>query len=150
MIKLSKGPKRVKVIYSNKIERVEYYPIKKRKFKSFKIVNSDIEYPYKYYNREDIDKLVSTKGICDDIIVAKDGLLRDTSIANIALFDGQNWLTPKSPLLKGTVRESLLRKQIVLEKDVKIEELEKAKGFAIINAIVGFRILVKPEFIFEG
>ena len=37
----------------------------------------------------------------DEILITRNGLLTDTSIANIALFNGKEWHTPKHPLLKG-------------------------------------------------
>ena len=46
----------------------------------------------------------------------KQGLLTDTSIANIALSDGTHWYTPAHPLLKGTKRAALLEEGILQEK----------------------------------
>ncbi len=149
-ITLSKSPKRVKVIYSDRIERVEYHPIQKRVFRTFKVIDAHISYRYKYLDRQEIDQLFRTRGECDDIIISRDGLLQDTSIANITLFDGERWITPASPLLRGTVRESLIKKQIVLEKDVTIKDLKEAKAFAMMNAIVGFQRVKDPKFIIEG
>jgi len=136
-----KEPCRVKIIYSDIVQKIEYHPLLQREWKSFKIIDSDIEYPYKYLDRSNIEKLYAKKEDCDEIIIVKDDLLRDSSIANIAIFDGQRWITPKLPLLKGTMRESLLKKQIILEKDVKIEDLNNAKKIALLNAIIGFYII---------
>jgi len=133
-----KEPSRIKIIYCDTIKKIEYHPIIQREWKSFKIIKSDIEYPYKYLDRSNIDKLFEKRDNCDEIIIVKDGLLRDCSIANIALFYENEWITPKTPLLKGTMREYLLKNQIVLEKDVKIEHLKKATKIALLNAIVGF------------
>ena len=33
----------------------------------------------------------------DEILITRNGLLTDTSIANIALFNGKEWHTPKHP-----------------------------------------------------
>ena len=55
----------------------------------------------------------------DDILIVKNGLLTDTSIANIALYDGNDWYTPLHPLLKGTKRAELLDKGVLKEKEIK-------------------------------
>jgi 4-amino-4-deoxychorismate lyase len=142
------GKYRCKVTYSKEIENVEYFKIKERVFKSFKIVESDTEYPFKSLDRSKIDELFNSRGDSDDIIITKNGMIRDTSIANIALFDGSNWITPKNPLLRGTVRESLINRQFLLEKDVKIEDIENFEKFAILNAIVGFYVVKEAKFNF--
>ncbi len=77
----------------------------------------------------------------------KEGLLTDTSIANIAIYDGKQWITPKSPLLKGTFRAMMLEKQLLLEKDVKIKDIKNAQGFALMNALLGFYEIKGAKFI---
>jgi len=68
----------------------------------------------------------------------KEGLVTDTSIANIAIYDGIKWITPKKPLLKGTFRESMLEKQLLLEKDVRIKDIQNSVRFVLMNALIGF------------
>jgi 4-amino-4-deoxychorismate lyase len=138
---------RCKVIYDTKIRKIELFPILKRKFNSFKILNSDIEYKYKYLDRTNLDTLYKQRDNCDDIIIVKDDLVRDTSIANIAYFDGTNWITPKKPLLPGTMRAYMLDHKLLLEKDVKIKDIKNAKKIALINAILGFFEIDNPRFI---
>ena len=74
---------RCRVIYSRTSLKVEYIPYRQREFKSFKIVESDIEYSYKSTNRDSLNSL-QEDGF-DDIIITKNTIIRDTSIANIAL-----------------------------------------------------------------
>jgi 4-amino-4-deoxychorismate lyase len=129
---------RCKVIYDRSIKEILYYPIKKRVFKRFKLIDSDIVYDFKYLDRSKLDNLYKQKEDCDDIIIIKNDLLTDTTIANIAYFDGKDWITPKTPLLKGSMRAYMLKNKLLLEKDVKIEDIKKAKKIALINAIIGF------------
>ncbi|RUM56328.1 MAG: 4-amino-4-deoxychorismate lyase, partial [Nautilia sp.] len=68
----------------------------------------------------------------------KNGLITDTTISNLAFFDGNNWITPKTPLLKGTKREELIQKGFLKEKEIKIEDIKHFKKFAMMNAIIGF------------
>jgi 4-amino-4-deoxychorismate lyase len=137
---------RCKVIYSKKVESIEFFPLKPRTFKSFKIINSDIEYPFKSTNREELNTLFEQREKCDDIIIVKDGLISDTTIANIAIFDGLKWYTPKNPLLYGTQRAKLLKDKMIIEKDIKLKDMKNIVHFAIINALVGFHKIYDVKF----
>ena len=137
---------RCKILYTKEIEKIEFYSIIKREFEYFKLIETDIEYTYKATDRKNIDFLFKQKELCDDIIMVKKGLLTDTSIANIAFFDGSVWITPKTPILRGTYREFLLKHKLILEKDVRIKEIENYTGFAIMNAILGFYEIKNAKF----
>lgn len=132
-----------KVIYNDdEIIDVSYTEYKKREIKSFKIIYDDeIEYSKKYLNREHLDRLYTQKEEADEIIIIKDNLVSDTSIANIAIYDGESWYTPKKPLLNGTSRQRYLKLQNIIEKDLTIADLKLAKKIALMNAMVDFDIL---------
>ena len=134
-IELKKN-KRVRITYSKTIEKIEYFELKKREFKTFKIVHSNIDYSYKYANREALNALKPKN--FDEIIIIKNSLVTDTTISNLAFFDGKKWLTPKTPLLKGTKREELIKKGKLIEADISEKELKNFKKIAMINAILGF------------
>ena len=126
---------RVRVVYGKKVVKTEYLELKKRSFKNFRLVESEIEYPFKFVDRESLDSL-RVEGF-DDVIIHKNGELRDTLIANIALFIDNRWFTPKNPLLYGTTRERLIREGFMQERRLYVEDLEKASNFAIMNALIG-------------
>lgn len=134
---------RCKLIYDESgVLEVDYFPYKKRDIKSFKLVFDDkIDYSKKALHREELDNLFLQKESADEIIIIKNGLVTDTSIANIAIFDGTNWLTPKEPLLKGTTRARLLENKEIFEKDISVEMLEKASKIALMNAMIDFDVL---------
>ena len=137
-----KKHKRVRVTYSKTIEKIEYFELKKREFKTFKIVHSDINYSYKYANRDELNALKPENA--DEIIIIKNSLVTDTTISNLAFFDGKKWLTPKTPLLKGTKREELLRKNFLSEAEIKEKDLKNFKKIAMINAVIGFYEIKNP------
>jgi 4-amino-4-deoxychorismate lyase len=137
---IEKGVFRCRILYNKEILSIEYIPYQTRKFKKFKIVQSDIDYRYKYANRVPLEKLKAEAFPYDEIIIERDGLLTDTTIANIAFYDGESWLTPKKPLLKGTMRENLLNNNRLIEKDIKSEKLKHFSHFALMNAMIGFQI----------
>jgi len=134
-----------KVIYNDdEILDVSYTEYKKKEIKSLKIIYDDkIEYSKKYLNREELDRLYEKKQKADEIIIIKNGLVSDTSIANIAIYDGTNWYTPKKPLLNGTSRQRHLKLQNIIEKDLSVADLKSAKKIALMNAMIDFDILHK-------
>ena len=140
---------RCKLIYSeNGVEDVQYFEYKKKEIKSFKLVFDDaIDYSKKYLDRSCIDKLCEKKQNADEIIIVKNDLLTDTSIANIAIFDGQNWLTPKIALLEGTTRARLLEEKMIFEKDITVDMLKAAKKIALMNAMIDFDVLEDYSFL---
>lgn len=129
-------------IHSN-IE-VTYHEYKKREINSLKIIyNDEIEYSMKYAAREALDELFALRGSCDDVIIVKGGLITDTTIANIAFFDDNKWITPKKPLLNGTTRQRLLDKQKIFEDDIKVDDIKNFSKVALMNAMIDFDIITK-------
>lgn len=135
------GLYRCRIIYEKEIESIEYIPYVKKEISSFKLVHSDISYELKYENRDEINTLVKNNKNYDEIIIVKDGLITDTSIANICFFDGEQWLTPKKALLNGTTRERLLDENKIITADIHFKEINKYSKIALINAMVGFDII---------
>ena len=151
---LIKAPKdglyRCRLTYSSinhDLIEISYHKYKKKKVESLKIIYDDnIEYSKKYLNREDINRLYEQKDSCDDIIIVQNSLISDTSIANIAFYDGSKWLTPASPLLKGTTRERLLQEGKIMKSDIKVEDLKSFSKIALLNAMIDFDILPNISF----
>jgi len=131
--------------YSNltpHVIEIRYNKYEKRKVESFKIVYDDkIEYSQKSANRDELDRLFKLREDCDDIIIVKNSFITDTSIANIAFFDGNIWLTPKSPLLKGTTRERLLQEKKIVEADIRVDDIKNYSKVALLNAMIDFDII---------
>ncbi|BFU77867.1 aminotransferase class IV family protein [Arcobacter sp. 15-2] len=140
---------RCKVIYNeDEIIDITYTPYSKKSIKTFQIVcDNDIQYNSKYLDRKRIDKLVEKRQNADEIIIVKNGLVTDTSIANIAVYLDDQWYTPKKPLLLGTTRLRYLDRNIIKELDITIKELLKAKKIALLNAMVDFDIIEDFKFL---
>ncbi len=134
-----KGVYRIRLTYTHEILDIEYIPYTPRKIEHFALVESDITYPYKYANREDLNALIP-QGV-DDVIFTCKNELRDTSIANIALLCNGQWLTPHQPLLEGTTRARLLASGFLKEALLEKHSFQKASKFAIMNALIGFKII---------
>ena len=133
---------RCKIIYNDyEVLNVEYFSYTKREIKTFKLIFDDeISYSKKYLNREKLDNLFSEKDSADEIIIIKNGIVTDTSIANIAIFHENIWLTSKNCLLNGTTKNRLLDEKFLIQKDITLDMLKKASKIALMNAMIGFDI----------
>ncbi len=132
-----------KIIYDeNGILDISFTVYKQREINTFKLVVSNtIDYKYKSTNREDLENLFNQKENADEIIIIRNSLITDTSIANIAVFDGNHWLTPKLPLLEGTCRNRLIDEGKIIEKDITIQQLLEAEKIVLMNAMIDFKII---------
>lgn len=137
----SKGLFRCRLVYEEEIEKIEFVPYELKEIKTFKLIHSDINYDLKYENRDEINALLQMKENADEIIIVKDSLVTDTSIANLCFYDGKDWLTPKSPLLHGTTRQRLLDEKKIKEAHISYHDLHKFSKLAVLNAMTDFRII---------
>ncbi|MFK5976096.1 MAG: aminotransferase class IV [Sulfurovum sp.] len=135
-----KGLYRCRIIYGEELQSIEYIPYTPKQIESIHIVSSEIEYGLKYLYRDELNNLLKISE-ADEVIIEKNGLLTDTTIANIALYDGNRWWTPKTPLLQGTMRAKLLSKGFLHTKNIKKEDLLQYSHLALMNAMIGFKIL---------
>jgi len=124
------------------VAEVRYNKYEKRNIESLKLVYDDkIEYFQKSTNRDKLDSLFKLKDDCDDVLIVKNSFITDTTIANIAFFDGELWLTPKNPLLKGTTRERFLDEGKIFEADIKVDDIKNYSKVALLNAMIDFDII---------
>ena len=136
-----KGLYRCRILYDEKMYSIEYIPYSPKEIHTLKIVSSDLEYDHKYANRNTLNKLRQSEPDADDILIEKHGYLTDTTIANIAFYNGKQWFTPEKPLLKGTMRAKLLDEGFLHTRKIKKEEITDYTHVALMNAMIGFKIL---------
>lgn len=139
-----------KVLYSqDEIIDVSFDIYNKRNLKTFKIIIDDnINYKYKYENREQINNLFSKKDTADEIIIIKNNLITDTTIANIAIFIDNQWYTPTTPLLLGSTRQRYIDDGILKEKNIDIDIFKKATKIALLNAMIDFDVIEDFKILF--
>ena len=135
------GLYRCRIVYDKKVHTVEYIPYVPKEIKKLKIVTSNIEYNYKYANREELNTLRERERDFDEIIIEKEGYLTDITIANIAFHDGDKWVTPSQALLPGTMRAKLLDEGFLHKKEIRKEDLKNYSQIALMNSMIGFKIL---------
>lgn len=133
------GLYKVRVLYGSTVEAIEIEPYHFRTIRSLKVVRHEsIDYHLKYTDRQILQQLFAQREDCDDIIIVKNGLVSDAFAANLIFFDGQKWLTPNSPLLKGTQRQALLEQGIISEMELKESDISSFQKVGLINAMVSF------------
>jgi 4-amino-4-deoxychorismate lyase len=126
-----------RIIYNPDIESVEFERYNPKKIQTLKIVEcNNIDYSYKFADRSVFAELQKQRGGCDDILIVKNGFITDTSFSNIVFFDGEKAVTPSTPLLKGTMREKLIKDGKISESDICLKDLQKFQSVKLINAML--------------
>lgn len=139
------GIYKCRVVYGREIEEITYVPYQMRDVSSLRLVVADtVDYTYKSTNRENLNALYAQRKMADDVLIVKDGCLTDTSIANVALYDGKMWCTPSRPLLRGTKRAELLDKKIIVEKDIPQAHLGEYSKIMLFNAMIDWGRIILP------
>lgn len=140
-----KGIFKCRIVYDREIEEVTYTPYQMRQVNTLRLVVDDaVDYTYKSTDREGLNRLYARRDGADDVLIVKDGRLTDTSIGNVAFFDGQKWYTPLHPLLKGTMRAFLIEHQVIEEKDILVADLGRYSKIMIFNAMIDWGSLCLP------
>jgi len=135
---LGEGTYRCRVLYGKEIDEIQFLRHQTRIVRSLQMIHcNDIKYGYKYADRHKLEELFDMRGECDEILIIKDGYITDTSISNIVfrLPDGW-WLTPVTPLLKGTMRTYLLESGQIAEAILCPEDLPLLTEARMINCMM--------------
>ncbi|WP_258101262.1 aminotransferase class IV [Marinoscillum pacificum] len=128
---------KVRVVYSQDVIDIEYSEYKVNPIKSLKVVQDDtVEYEYKFEDRQYLTSLFQKRGAFDDIIIVKNNLVTDSYYANLAFYDGSNWLTPKSYLLPGVKRQYLLEMGLISEIEISLVDIQSFQKISLINAML--------------
>lgn len=133
-----RGVVKWRIVYENGLpfeNHMMHY--QKPKISSLALVDgSGIGYSKKYENREKIDKLMTLRGSCDDILIVKDGMVSDTSFCNIVFESKFGLFTPSTPLLRGIKRQKLLDEGVIEECRITVEDIPKYRKAYLINAMI--------------
>jgi len=134
---------RCRVLYNkNGILNVSYFKYTIKSIKSFALVyDDDIVYDKKYEDRDNINRLYELKKDSNEIIIIKNNLITDTSIANIACYYNDLWITPRIPLLYGTTLKRFIKDGSLECSDITLGILKSSTKIATLNAMVGFNII---------
>ena len=133
------GLYKCRMVYDDQTKDVEFISYHPKPISSLRIVEHDrIHYEFKYVNRRTINRLFDLRKDCDDILIVKRSLVTDSSYANIVFRKGKHWYTPWSPLLKGTMRQNLLERNLIEEEEITKDDIRSFETFKLINAMMEF------------
>ena len=140
------GLQKARVVYDeNGITERSFAPYSIRKINSIAIVEgNDISYSWKSTDRSALMRLREKAPDYDEVIIIKNGCVTDTSYTNLCFFDGKEWLTPDTPLLRGTMRQKLLDEGIIREARILKTDLHKFQSVSLINAMMPLGELLLP------
>ena len=125
--------------YSQEIEAIKWEPYTPRTIQKIqRVYHDNIDYRYKYDNRDELNTLFAQRKDADEILIIKNGLITDSFYCNVAFFDGIEWITPNSPLLPGTQRAFLLDAGIIQEAEIREIDLGKFSKVKLFNAMVNW------------
>ena len=132
----AEGRYKCRIVYGSEIESVEFVPYRIKPIHSIRLIeNNQIEYPHKFLDRKPFELLLDSITE-DEILIVRKGQVTDTSFSNILFFDGENWITPSSYLLNGTMRQSLLKSGEITEEEVNPKDLNRFISCKLINAMM--------------
>ncbi len=141
------GLYKCKIIYKeNRILDITYIKYIKKSFLKLKIIeDKDITYAYKFNERTKLNKLFEKRKDADDVLIVKNGYIKDTSIANIALKKNNLWYTPKNTLLNGVTRQRYIDSGKLIQKEISIKDITNYSKIALLNAMIDFDIIPKDN-----
>ncbi len=96
---------------------------------------------HKTTRREVYDQARAQRPDCDEVILQdRDGFVTEGCFSNVVVSIGGELYTPPDSrgLLPGVFREELLRRGLVLERDIRPEELVSAESLWLCNSVRGF------------
>jgi 4-amino-4-deoxychorismate lyase len=133
----AEGTFKCRILYDNKIRNIQIIPYHICKIRSLKIIeDNNIQYDYKYENREAIHHLLTLRKACDDILIIKNGFVTDTSYCNIVFKKADKFYTPNTPLLNGTKRAKLIKQEKISEFEIKLTDIKSFQKAYLINAMI--------------
>jgi len=128
------GIVRCRVVYQQEIEEIQFIPYQWKDIRKIKVVEAPrIDYAIKWLERNIFTQLLQENADADEVIIAQNGWVSDATIANLAFWDGKQWFTPNTPLLKGTKRQYLLDTHQIAEKAIQVEDLKHFEKVCLIN-----------------
>lgn len=139
------------IVYDSEIRQMDFSPYVRREIQTLRVVETDMaSAPYKSEDRSALSAAFAKRGDCDDVLLVRNGLLTDSSYCNVALFDGESWITPRLPLIYGVNRAQLLSEGKLIEKDIKLDDLLNFQSICLFNAMIEFgEITIKTSSVYQ-
>jgi len=141
IIKGKKAPEtglyKARLVYDKDTYTLEYHKYKKQEIYELAIVRNDsLLYDHKYADRTKLNELRrALPEFTEALIVIRDQI-KETTYTNIALQKNQQWFTPETPVLRGTMRAKLINEKIITPLDIRIEDLKDYSFIRLFNSMM--------------
>ena len=131
------GTHKLRIVYDENHFEAEISAYTIKPVRSLKLVfDNNIMYDHKYEDRTSINRLYKLKETADDVLIIKNKFITDVSYANIIFRSGNEWYTPDSFLLNGTMRQYLLDRKRIKERRITVDDISDFTHFKLINAML--------------
>ena len=118
--KATTGKYKLRLVYDALIREIDIVEYKTPVINSLKLVESNLDYSYKFEDRNLLQELYDRRSEKDDILIIKEGLITDSFYCNVALRSGDTWYTPENPLLRGTKRGQLIQSKKLVQARIQV------------------------------
>ena len=126
-----------RILYNDQEYQVEISRYQKRHIEKIVFIHDDdISYPLKFTAKNCFVKHTKNLPATTEPIFVVDGFLTDSSYSNIALWNGNEWHTPKEPLFFGVRRNVLLNENLLVAKNISINDMHQYQKISFINAML--------------
>ena len=131
------GTFKLRIIYDHSIQQINHSLYIKRDVRSLQVVSSDdINYDFKYADRDELNSLQEKRNKKDDIIIVKNEMVTDSFYANLIFWDGDKWLTPINNLLQGVRRQHLINTRQITPAKISAKDIFFYDKVGLINAML--------------
>lgn len=118
--------------------RTQMIPYAIPEIQDFQLVeNNSYDYSFKFEDRKELDKM-KMKSKAEEIIIARNNHITDTSFSNLLFLKGKDWFTPTTYLLNGVQRQHLLKNKKIKEAEITLQNIKQFSHFQLINALNDF------------
>ncbi len=137
------GKHKFRLEYDGQSHELERTPYQSKQISSIEIVESNIDYGFKFLDRAELQQLLD-QSKADEVIIVQNGLVADSSYSNLVFFDGSDWWTPRQPLLTGVRRAKLLEEGTIKTCRITMDDFSKFENVSLINAMLDLEELIVP------
>lgn len=131
------GLYKLRITYGREPEQISWLPYVPRPMRRLRLLPADgLDYALKWADRRALEWCFAQRGDCDDVLLLRQGLLTDTTYANVALYDGQQWWSPEQPLLEGVRRDYLLASGRLQLAALRAADLPAFRCLRVFNAMI--------------
>jgi 4-amino-4-deoxychorismate lyase len=135
---LQTGLFRLRVSYDRDSAEITVSPYVRRMISRLIIIEDNgLGYPYKFEDRSLFAKYAERFAEDEEPLFAVGGRICDTTFGNAVFRKNGVYFTPRSFLLKGTMRTQLLEDGVIREADITVDNITDFSEVHIINALNG-------------